>query len=189
MIVTRTELPDVLVVEPRVFSEARGWLLEAWNGPRYAAEGIPREFAQDNVSYSVPGVLRGLHFQHPIGQGKLVNVLEGEIYDVAVDVRPESPTFRRWVGAVLSSENHKQLWIPEGFAHGFFARKTSIVAYKMTTAYDPKGQRSVLWSDEDIGIDWALPGQPLLSDKDAEAPRLRDIPPSALPAYAKMNHM
>jgi len=174
VIVTKTDLPGVLVIEPRVFTEARGWLLEAWNAPRYAAEGMPLEFAQDNVSYSVPGVLRGLHFQHPIGQGKLVNVLEGEIYDVAVDVRPDSPTF------VLSRENHKQLWIPEGFAHGFFARKTSVVAYKMTTPYDPTGQRGVLWCDEAIGIEWAAKS-PLLSDKDAQAPKLSDIPVDTLP--------
>jgi dTDP-4-dehydrorhamnose 3,5-epimerase len=180
VIVTKTELPGVLVVEPRVFGESRGWLLEAWNAGRYAAEGMPLEFAQDNVSYSVPSVLRGLHFQHPIGQGKLVNVLEGEIFDVAVDVRPDSPTFRKWVGVVLSSENHKQLWIPDGFAHGFAARKASIVLYKMTTPYDPKGQRGVLWCDEDVGIDWAV-ATPLLSDKDAQAPRLRDIAPDTLP--------
>jgi dTDP-4-dehydrorhamnose 3,5-epimerase len=180
VIVTKTDLPGVLLVEPRVFGEARGWLLEAWSAARYAAEGMPLEFAQDNVSYSVPGVVRGLHFQHPIGQGKLVNVLEGEIFDVAVDVRPDSPTFRRWVGVVLSSENHKQLWIPDGFAHGFAARKPSIVLYKMTTPYDPKGQRGVLWCDEDVGIDWAT-ASPLLSDKDAQAPKLRDIPPDTLP--------
>jgi len=187
VIVTRTDLPGVLLVEPRVFSEARGWLLEAWNAPRYAAEGMPLEFAQDNVSRSVPGVLRGLHFQHPVGQGKLVSVLEGEIYDVAVDVRPDSPTFRRWVGVVLSGENHRQLWIPEGFAHGFLARKTSVVTYKMTTLYDPNGQRGVLWCDEDIGIEWGTTS-PLLSDKDARAPKLRDIPRETLPT-AKLNHM
>jgi dTDP-4-dehydrorhamnose 3,5-epimerase len=186
VIVTKTDLPGVLVIEPRVFTESRGWLLEAWNAPRYAAEGMPLEFGQDNVSYSVPGVLRGLHFQHPIGQGKLVNVLVGEIYDVAVDVRPDSPTFRRWVGVVLSSENHKQLWIPEGFAHGFVARKTSVVAYKMTTPYDPKGQRGVLWCDEEIGIDWAAES-PLLSDKDAQAPKLKDIPVDTLPSVQSYN--
>lgn len=181
MKVTETELPGVLVIEPQVFGEARGWLLEAWSAARYAANGVGPAFAQDNVSYSVPGVLRGLHFQHPIGQGKLVNVLDGEIFDVAVDVRPDSPTFRRWVGVVLSGENHRQLWIPEGFAHGFFARKTSVVAYKMTTPYDPKGQRGVLWCDEDIGIEWGGI-RPLLSDKDAQAPKLSDIPPGTLPS-------
>jgi dTDP-4-dehydrorhamnose 3,5-epimerase len=180
MKVTKTELPGVLLIEPRVFSEARGWLLEAWSAPRYSAEGIPREFAQDNVSYSVPGVLRGLHYQHPIGQGKLVSVLDGEIFDVAVDVRPDSPTFRRWVGVVLSSDNHRQLWIPDGFAHGFITRKPTLVTYKVTTQYDPNGQRGVLWRDDDIGIEWA--GQdPMLSDKDAHAPRLRDIPLDLLP--------
>jgi dTDP-4-dehydrorhamnose 3,5-epimerase len=178
--VTQTDLPGVLVVEPRVFGEARGWLLEAYNAPRYAVHGMPAAFAQDNVSYSVPGVLRGLHFQHPVGQGKLVNVLEGEIFDVAVDIRPGSPTFGKWAGVTLSSENHKQLWIPDGFAHGFVARKASLVLYKMTTPYDPAGQRGVLWNDDEIGIPWNIE-RPLLSEKDAQAPRLRDIPRGALP--------
>jgi dTDP-4-dehydrorhamnose 3,5-epimerase len=178
--VSATALPGVLVVEPREFREARGWLVESYNAPRYEAAGMPAFFAQDNVSYSVPGVLRGLHFQHPVGQGKLVSVVEGEIYDVAVDVRPDSPTFRRWVGVTLSADNHKQLWIPDGFAHGFLALKASIMSYKMTVPYDPQGQRSVLWCDEDIGIDWSEKS-PLLSDKDARAPRLREYSPDDLP--------
>lgn len=180
MKVSLTDLPGVLVVEPKEFREARGWLVENYNAPRYAEAGMPAHFAQDNVSYSVPGVLRGLHFQYPIGQGKLVSVVEGEIYDVAVDVRPDSPTFGKWVGVVLSAQNHKQLWIPDGFAHGFLALKTSIMSYKMTVPYDPQGQRSVLWSDEDIGIDWSEKS-PLLSDKDAKAPRLREYPHDSLP--------
>src|SRR5581483_8034359 len=118
MKVTPTALPGVLVVEPKEWREPRGWLFEAYSSERYAAAGMPAHFAQDNVSWSVPGVLRGLHFQFPIGQGKLVSILEGEVYDVAVDVRPDSPTFGRWVGVVLSADNHRQLWIPDGFAHG-----------------------------------------------------------------------
>jgi dTDP-4-dehydrorhamnose 3,5-epimerase len=180
MKVTPTELPGVLVVEPKEFREARGWLVENYNSARYAAAGMPEHFAQDNVSYSVPGVLRGLHFQHPVGQGKLVSIVEGEIFDVAVDVRPDSPTFGKWVGVVLSGENHKQLWIPDGFAHGFIARKPSIMSYKMSTAYDPQGQRSVLWSDEALGIDWGEKN-PLLSEKDAKAPRLSEYPNDSLP--------
>jgi dTDP-4-dehydrorhamnose 3,5-epimerase len=180
MKVTPTALPGVLVVEPKEWREPRGWLFEAYSSERYAAAGMPAHFAQDNVSRSVPGVLRGLHFQFPIGQGKLVSIVEGEVLDVAVDVRPDSPTFGKWVAEALSAENHKQLWIPEGFAHGFIARKTSVMVYKMSTPYDPQGQRSVLWSDEAIGIDWGA-ANPLLSEKDAKAPRLREYAHDALP--------
>jgi dTDP-4-dehydrorhamnose 3,5-epimerase len=173
----------VLVIEPRVFREERGWLMESWNRARYAAEGMPSEFAQDNVSVSIAGVLRGLHYQHPKPQGKLVSVLSGEIYDVAVDIRPDSPAFRRWVGVVLSSENHRQIWVPEGFAHGFIAIKPSTVVYKLTTPYDPNSQRGVLWCDDGLAIEWPLGllDRPMMSDKDASAPRLRDIPSDVLP--------
>jgi dTDP-4-dehydrorhamnose 3,5-epimerase len=175
-----TELPGVLVIEPRVFAEARGWFTETWNGPRYAGHGLPSAFVQDNVSFSIPHVLRGLHYQLPNGQGKLVSVLEGEVYDVAVDIRPDSPTFGRWVGVTLSSENHRQLWVPVGFAHGFYVRKPALVTYKVDATYDPRSERGVLWSDEDLGIDW--PGrEPVLSEKDARAPRLKDIPHDLLP--------
>ena len=184
MKVTSTDLPGVLVIEPRVFGEARGWFFESWSAARYAPHGIPGPFVQDNVSYSVPGVLRGLHYQLPNAQGKLVGVLEGEVYDVAVDIRHDSPTFGRSVGVVLSSENHRQLWVPEGFAHGFFVRKPAIFVYKVTAPYDPKSERGVLWSDEDLAIDW--PGRdPLVSDKDARAPRLKDIPRDRLPRVAQ----
>jgi dTDP-4-dehydrorhamnose 3,5-epimerase len=181
--VTTTELPGVLVIEPRVFGEARGWFTETWNAERYAAHGIASGFVQDNVSYSVPGVLRGLHYQLPNGQSKLVTVLEGEIFDAAVDIRLDSPTFGKWVGITLSSENHRQLWVPEGFAHGFLVRKPSLVIYKVDAPYDPRSERGVLWSDEDLAIAW--PGRdPLLSDKDARAPKLRDIPHDLLPRVA-----
>lgn len=180
MIVTATELPGLLVIEPRVFREARGWFMESWNADRYESHGIPSRFAQDNVSYSVPGVLRGLHYQLPNGQGKLVGVLEGEVYDVAVDIRSDSPTFGRSFGTLLSSENHRQLWVPEGFAHGFFVRKPALFVYKVTTPYDPGAERGVLWNDEDLAIEWPG-GDPILSEKDARAPRLRDIPRDRLP--------
>ncbi len=180
MKVTKTELPGVLVVEPRVFPEGRGWFLESWHAARYAEHGVPPTFVQDNVSYSVPGVLRGLHFQHPTDQGKLVSVLDGEIYDVLVDVRPDSPTFRRWVGVALSSENHRQVWVPAGYAHGFVARKASVVIYKVTAPYDPATARIVAWNDPDLAIDWGT-REPMLSPKDASAPRLRDIPVEQLP--------
>ena len=180
MIVHKTSLPGVRLIDPRVFPEARGWLFESWSKERYGAEGIATEFMQDNVSYSIAGVLRGLHFQHPNDQGKLVSVLEGEIYDVIVDIRPDSDTFRRWIGVVLSGENHRQLWVPEGFAHGFLARKPSIVTYKATAPYHPASARVVLWSDEDLGIDWPV-RDPLLSEPDARAPRLREVPRELLP--------
>lgn len=181
MNVRPTELPGLLVIEPRVFSEARGWFTESWSAVRYAEHGIPSAFVQDNVSYSIPGVLRGLHYQLPNGQGKLVTVLEGEVYDVAVDIRSDSPSFGKWVGVTLSSENHRQLWVPEGFAHGFFARKPSIVTYKVDAPYDPRSERGVLWSDEDLGIEWPGGDAALLSDKDARAPRLREIARDLLP--------
>jgi dTDP-4-dehydrorhamnose 3,5-epimerase len=185
MNVTRTELPGVLVIEPRVFREDRGWFMESWSSERYAREGVPASFSQDNVSFSVPGVVRGLHFQHPTDQGKLVTALEGEILDVIVDVRPDSPTFRKWVGVVLSSDNLKQVWIPEGYAHGFVARKPSLVTYKTSAPYDLAASRIVRWDDEDIGIDWGLDAKAaILSPKDAAAPRLRDTPPEHLPRFA-----
>jgi dTDP-4-dehydrorhamnose 3,5-epimerase len=182
MIVTATRLAGVRIIEPRVFAEARGWFMETWSAARYAAEGLPAEFVQDNVSYSIPGVLRGLHYQLPSGQGKLVSVLDGEIYDVAVDVRSGSPWFGHWVGIVLSSENRRQVWIPDGFAHGFLARKASLVLYKVTAPYDPRSERGVLWNDGDLAIDWPA-DEPILSEKDARAPRLRDVAPDVLPRF------
>lgn len=180
MNVVETELPGVVVIEPRVFSEPRGWFKESWNAARYAAHGVPTTFVQDNVSYSVPGVLRGLHYQLPNAQGKLVSVLEGEVLDVVVDIRRGSATFGRSIGVVLSAENHRQLWVPEGFAHGFYVKRAAIFLYKVTAPYDPRAERSVLWSDEDLAIEW--PGrEPLLSEKDARAPRLRDVPEDLLP--------
>jgi dTDP-4-dehydrorhamnose 3,5-epimerase len=188
MNVLPTALPGVLVIEPRVFAGARGWFTETWSSARYAANGIPtsadaaaaRPFVQDNVSFSVPDVVRGLHYQLPTEQGKLVTVLDGEVFDVAVDLRADSPTFKRWVGVTLSGENHRQLWVPRGFAHGFYVRKRSIVTYKVDAPYDPRSERSILWNDEDLAIDWPG-GPPLLSDKDAKAPRLREVPPELLP--------
>ncbi|HTB78915.1 MAG TPA: dTDP-4-dehydrorhamnose 3,5-epimerase [Polyangiaceae bacterium] len=181
MNVRPTELPGLLIIEPRVFSEARGWFTETWSAVRYAEHGIPSAFVQDNVSYSIPGVLRGLHYQLPSGQGKLITVLEGEVYDVAVDLRQDSPTFAKWVGVTLSSDNHRQVWVPDGFAHGFFAREPSIVTYKVDAPYDPRSERAVLWSDEELGVEWPGGDAVLLSDKDARAPRLRDIPRDLLP--------
>jgi dTDP-4-dehydrorhamnose 3,5-epimerase len=184
MNVTPTELPGVVVVEPRVFRDDRGYFLETFSAPKSAEAGLPTEFAQDNLSSSKPGVLRGLHYQFPTGQGKLVGVAQGEVFDVAVDIRVGSPTFGKWVGRRLSAESGRQLYIPPGFAHGFcvLGDEPAIFTYKCTAAYDPNGQCSILWDDPEIGVDWPV-ASPLLSPKDADAPRLRDVPESRLPRF------
>lgn len=183
MKVTPTELAEVLVIEPRVHGDARGFFVETYQRDRYRAAGMP-DFVQDNLSRSARGVLRGLHYQHPTGQGKLVTVLEGEVFDVAVDVRPDSPTFGRWVGVVLSAENKLQIWVPVGFAHGFLVTSESaLFAYKVTAFYDPAAEGAVLWSDPDLAIPWPIHA-PTVSEKDARAPRLRDVPRDRLPRSA-----
>ena len=184
MNVVPTRLPGVLIIEPKVFRDARGYFLETWNRAAFEAAGLAQAFAQDNISYSSRGVLRGLHYQHPSGQGKLISVLEGELYDVAVDIRPDSPTFRLWVGVVLSAENFRQCYIPPGFAHGFVVTSDSAkVLYKCTELYRPKEEGSILWNDPDLGIDWPV-ATPVLSPKDESAPRLRDVTPERLPRFS-----
>lgn len=184
MKVVETRLPGVLIVEPRVFGDARGFFLETWSRTRYGAAGVEGDFCQDNVSFSCHGTLRGLHYQHPHAQDKLVYVLQGEIFDVAVDIRRGSPTFGQWDGALLSAENHRQIFVPKGFAHGFCVTgETALVAYKCTDTYHPEAEGGILWNDPDIGIHWPL-ADVLLSEKDARAPRLRDVPPERLPAYS-----
>lgn len=171
------EIPDVLVFEPRLFSDARGYFLEVYNERSFAALGLTETFVQDNQSHSKKGVLRGLHYQLEQAQGKLVRVLHGEIFDVAVDLRPNSPSFGKWVGETLSSENHKMIWIPKGFAHGFYTvSETADVAYKVTDFYAPQHERTLLWNDADLGIVWPLVGEPVLSDKDRAGQALRDFP-------------
>ncbi len=183
MKVEQTTLPGVLVIEPEVFGDSRGFLLETWRDSRYRAAGVDVAFCQDNLSRSRRGVLRGLHLQHPTWQAKLVWVLEGEVFDVAVDVRVGSPTFGAWYGATLSAENKRQLFVPEGFAHGFcVASETALFAYKCSRDYAPDDELSVLWNDPEIGVEWPLP-DPLLSDKDRDAPRLSQIDPTQLPRY------
>lgn len=184
MKVTPTRLPGVMVIEPRVFRDDRGYFLETWSTAGYGPAGLPTEFRQDNLSFSAVGVLRGLHYQFPVAQGKLVSVVRGEVFDVAVDIRVGSPTFGQWVGETLTAENGRQLYIPEGFAHGFLVIGTepASFAYKCTTGYDPNGQCSVLWDDPDIGIVWPAEA-PLLAAKDREAPRLAEISPERLPRY------
>lgn len=183
MRVVETDLPGVLLIEPDVYADDRGYFLETFRDGRYRESGMPGVFRQDNLSFSRARVLRGLHFQHPGGQAKLVFTVEGEIFDVAVDVRVGSPHFGRWMGARLSADNRHQLFIPEGFAHGFCVLgEDARVAYKCTTLYDPKTEMSIVWDDPDIAIEWPV-SAPRLSAKDAAAPRLRDIDPARLPRF------
>jgi dTDP-4-dehydrorhamnose 3,5-epimerase len=179
---SETSLPGVFLVEPRLFSDARGTFFEVWKDESYRAIGIPGPFVQDNVSHSVKGTLRGLHFQEPTSQGKLVQVLHGAVFDVAVDVRRGSPTFGQHVGVSLDAESARQLWIPPGFAHGFYVTsERATFLYKCTAPYSPAHERSIRWDDPAIAIRWPLAGAPILSGKDAEAPLLADAPvlPSA----------
>lgn len=176
MNVIETALPGVLIIEPKVFGDARGFFLESWNAKSFADAGIAVDFVQDNHSRSAHGVLRGLHYQLENPQGKLVRVTQGAVFDVAVDIRRSSPTFRQWVGVELSADNHRMLWIPPGFAHGFLVLSDSAdFLYKCTTLYHPPSDRGIRWDDPDIGIQWpSLSGEPQLSAKDAAAPRLAD---------------
>jgi dTDP-4-dehydrorhamnose 3,5-epimerase len=180
MQVTPTVIPDVLVIEPKVFGDARGFFLESFNQKAFdAAVGRPVTFVQDNHSRSRKGVLRGLHFQQaPHAQGKLVRVIQGSVFDVAVDVRRGSPTFGRWVGLELSAANHKQLWIPAGLAHGFLVTSDSAdFLYKTTDYYEPASERALRWDDPAFGIVWPDIGEaPTLSERDAQAPLLASHP-------------
>lgn len=168
MKVTKSDVIDVLVIEPRVFPDERGFFLESWNDRTWReATGLDTAFVQDNHSRSVRGVVRGLHYQVRHVQGKLVRVVDGEIYDVAVDLRKSSSTFGRWFGTILSAENHRQLWIPEGFAHAFMAlSETADVLYKATDYYDRDAERSIRWDDPELAIDWPLDSASVLSEKD-----------------------
>ena len=171
---TPTTLPEVLIVEPRVFPDSRGHFYEMWVDNRYKEAGIHGPFVQDNVSRSVRGTLRGLHFQEPMAQGKLVTVLTGKIFDVAVDIRQDSPRFGQWVGIELDGDDPKQLWIPPGFAHGFCVMSEQAnFLYKCTEAYNPATERSIRWDDPNLAIDWPV-ADPVLSEKDAAAPHLSE---------------
>ncbi len=162
-----TEVEGVLLLEPKLFGDARGWFLESYNKQSFLQVGIDVEFVQDNHSMSTQNVLRGLHYQVEQTQGKLVRVIVGEIYDVAVDLRRSSPTFRRWTAARLSSENRRMLWVPEGCAHGFLVLSpVAEVLYKATDFYKPEAERSIIWNDSELAIDWPLHGDPILSEKD-----------------------
>lgn len=181
MKVTATELPGVLLVEPKVRGDSRGFFLETFQAERYQAAGIRGLFVQDNLSRSARGTLRGLHFQEPRAQGKLVQVLRGAVWDVALDVRRGSPHFGAWVGVELSEENRRQLWIPPGFAHGFCVISDAAdFFYKCTEVYAPEYERTVRWDDPALGIDWPIQS-PILSAKDRSAPTLAEA--TELPVY------
>jgi len=186
MKVIETAIPGVLLFEPRVFGDRRGWFMESWQQQRYADSGLPERFVQDNQAYSRKGVLRGLHVQHPHSQGKLVQVLVGEVFDVAVDIRRGSPTFGRWVGGRLSGENRHQFYVPPGFAHGYYVlSEEALFSYKCTDLYHPETEFSVLWNDPEIGIEWPLDGEPLISDKDRQGVPLSSIDPHRLPGFGE----
>lgn len=181
MNVIPSSLSGVLVVEPKVFADERGFFLETYNLARFQAAGIPQLFVQDNLSRSRRGVLRGLHYQEPNPQGKLLRCTRGALWDVAVDIRVGSPQFGRWHGLELSEENKRMLWIPAGFAHGFCALTDEVeLSYKCTALYDASADRSIRWDDPEIGIEWPL-RDPILSPKDASAPTLAEAP--MLPRY------
>ncbi len=183
MKISETRLPGVLLIEPDIFGDHRGFFLETWNKRRYQEAGLDRDFVQDNLSLSRHGILRGLHYQWPQPQGKLVQVLRGAVFDVAVDIRQGSPTFGQWVGYELTAENHLQLFIPEGFAHGFCViSDQALFSYKCTDLYNPATEHGLLWNDPDIQIDWPV-SEPLLSEKDSAALALRDIPRPDLPTF------
>ena len=188
MKVTETALPGMLLIEPKVFGDARGFFMETWSRSRYAEAGIPVDFVQDNISFSQRGVLRGLHFQKPNTQGKLVYVLHGEVFDVAVDIRVGSPHFGRWVGVTLSADNKRQLYVPPGFAHGFcVTSETALFAYKCTDVYNSAAEGTVRWDDPDIGITWPISATQV-SEKDRVGPLLKDWPRQRLPQYGTDDH-
>jgi dTDP-4-dehydrorhamnose 3,5-epimerase len=181
--VLKTEIEGVLIVVPKVFEDRRGFFMETFNSRRYKEAGIQADFCQDNLSFSCRNSLRGLHYQLPHGQDKLVQVLQGEILDVAVDIRRGSPTFGRAVMAMLSEHNSRQMFIPKGFAHGFCVlSEKALIVYKCSDFYAPEQERGVLWSDPALGIEWPVTA-PLLSVKDERLPLLVDIPAEQLPEY------
>ncbi len=180
MNVLKCDIPGLLIIEPKVFGDARGFFLESYNRQRYCDVGVPVEFVQDNISFSTRGILRGLHFQNPNPQAKLLQVLQGEVYDVAVDLRRSSPTFGQWHGLALSSENKRQFFIPAGFAHGFqVVSETALFQYKCDNFYSPKDECTLRWDDPKLGIPWPL-DNPQLSDKDARGVPLAEIPAAKL---------
>lgn len=180
MNVLKCELEGPLILEPKVFGDPRGFFVESWNRERYRQAGIAFDFVQDNFSFSCRGTLRGLHAQNPNPQGKLVSVWQGEVWDVVVDIRRQSPTFGRWVGVTLSAANKRQFWVPPGFAHGFVVTSDeALFHYKCTDLYAPRHEIGFRWNDPAVGIEWPVTA-PILSARDAQAPLLRDLPADRL---------
>ena len=178
MNIIETAIPGPLIIEPRVFGDARGFFMETWNAANFAAAGLDWTFVQDNHSRSQKGVLRGLHFQNPGPQGKLVRVTQGAVFDVAVDLRASSPHFGQWVGVELSAANKRMFWLPEGFAHGFLTLEPDTdFLYKCTAPYAPQSEFTLAWNDPAVGIDWPVAGlDPIISEKDARGLCLADVP-------------
>ena len=175
MKIIETKIPDVKLLEPQVFGDERGFFMETFRDEWFKQNVANRTFVQENHSKSVKGVLRGLHYQTENTQSKLVRVVQGAVFDVAVDLRKSSPTFGQWVGEILSAENKRQLWVPEGFAHGFYVlTETAEFTYKCTDYYNPKSEHSLIWNDPTVGIEWHLDGEPNLSTKDLAGKRLAD---------------
>jgi dTDP-4-dehydrorhamnose 3,5-epimerase len=183
MKITRTQLADVLLIEPRIFEDNRGLFHEAYHFQRYAEHGVPASFVQDNISCSTRGVLRGLHYQLGRPQGKLIIAIQGKIFDVAIDIRRGSPTFGKWVGMTLAAENYFQVYIPEGFAHGFCVlSETATVLYKCTDYYAPAEERGIRWDDPTLAINWPV-AEPILSQKDGAYPTLDSLAADQLPTF------
>ena len=183
MNIITTDIVDAVIIEPKVFGDHRGYFLETFSAERYQKAGITHNLVQDNLSFSRRGVLRGLHFQNPQPQGKLVSCPLGEVFDVAVDIRRGSPSFGRWAGVILSAENKRQFWVPPGLAHGFVVlSETALFAYKCSDYYAPQFEKSLLWNDPQIGINWPI-SDVQLSDKDRQGVRLSDFSEHDLPQY------
>jgi dTDP-4-dehydrorhamnose 3,5-epimerase len=183
MEVTEARIPGVLLIQPRIFADSRGHFLETYQSERYLENGLPSVFVQDNVSYSTRNVLRGMHYQSGRPQGKLVMALRGEILDVVIDIRKGSPTFGEWLGVTLSSDNYRQVYIPEGFAHGFcVTSETAMVLYKCTDYYSPSDERGIRWDDPVLKIDWPV-SNPILSGKDMGYPSLEEVREQDLPMW------
>ncbi|MBM4289297.1 MAG: dTDP-4-dehydrorhamnose 3,5-epimerase [Deltaproteobacteria bacterium] len=184
MKVIPVDLPGIVLIEPRLFTDLRGYFLETYQAQRYSEHGITARFVQDNLSFSRRGVVRGLHYQLVEPQGKLVMVLQGEVLDLVVDIRQDSPTFGQWSQNTLSAENHRQLYVPPGFAHGFAViSATATVLYKVTAFYNPGDEYGIIWNDPNLGVDWPF-SEAILSDKDSKFPQLRDVPVDLLPHMA-----
>lgn len=184
MKVTATPLEGLFIIEPKVFGDSRGYFFESFHAERYREAGIHCDFVQDNISRSQKGVLRGLHFQAKRAQDKLVTVIKGEVFDVAVDIRVGSATFGQWYGVMLSDHNHKQFFIPQGFAHGFYVlSEFADFHYKCSDYYAPEFESGIIWNDPELAIDWPLEAEPVLSDKDKKYPTLRALTKDLLPKF------